>query len=300
MQKRAGAKSASYVFGEKPHRAVQKTSRKLSVVQAVHAFPPDIGGIETHVYNLSLTLAKDGHKVIVHTSQNADAKEGDAALSKKGVIVKRHFAIQIPGFSSVKIIPFLCLHLALENADIYHTHGFGALTPFQAALASLALRKKFFWTIHGIPKFSGIKKIFLAAYTLKATFPLVVASKIICVSDSAKFGLPKFAQKKAIIIPNGISEIFFSKRAVNKKGCSCVPLKSGSLHLPQKTPLGGAAHWERDNFKILFAGRLDASKGIFMLADAFKNFRKTHNACLCFNGPDEGRSKQKLLDFASK
>jgi len=251
--------------------------KSLTIVQSLHAFPPDMGGIETHAYNLCLELAKCGHKVIVHTSKHKDCAQIDDELKRAGIIVKRHFSISIPGFSSVKIFPFLCIWLALENADIYHSHGFGSLVPFSTAFASLIKRKKFVWTIHGIPKLNGFKFIFTSIYSLFATFPLLVAKNLICVSDSAKNGLPKFAQQKSTVIPNGVSNVFFDQNQKFEKTSK-----------------------KNDIFKILFVGRLDKSKGIFMLAQAFNSFRKKHDSSLSYNGPDEANNKQKLLQYAKE
>ena len=222
-----------------PQKAKSPSHTPLKIVQAVHAFPPAIGGLETHVYNLSLEIAKQGHKVIIHTSNQKDSKEIDEQLKQKGIIVKRHFAIQFPIFSSVKLIPTMCLSLLREKADIYHSHGYGAIVPIQTSIISFIKRKKFIWAIHGIPKFRGIKSIFPKLYSIPALLPLKIANKIICVSDSAKEQLPKFAQNKSEIIPNGLSEIFFTNSPEHKKH--------------------GCAH---EHFKILFVGRLDKSKGI--------------------------------------
>jgi len=247
--------------------------KALKIVQALHAFPPHMGGIETHTYNLSLQLAKQGHKVIIHTSKHKDSKQVDQELNQAGIQIKRHFSIQIPGFSSVRIFPLLCIPLALENADIYHSHGFGSLVPLQTSIASFLARKKFIWTIHGYPKLNAIGAILTKLYSIAAHIPLLIANKIICVSQDAKSHLPKYAQNKSVIVPNGISEDFFSKKQTKKQS---------------------------KQFKVLFVGRLDKSKGIFLLADAFNEFRKTHDARLAYNGPNEGRNKELLLNYAQE
>ncbi|MFA5108770.1 MAG: glycosyltransferase family 4 protein [Candidatus Micrarchaeia archaeon] len=248
--------------------------QKPVIVQAVHAFPPSIGGIETHVLALSRAMVAQGAQVIVHTSTCANSQSIDLPLKDEGILVKRHFFISLPGFSSTKIIPFLCIHLMLENASVYCSHGFGAFVPFQASLAALLKRKKFFWTIHGVPKFSGAKKIFLSAYSLVATIPLAISKKLICVSESARENLPLFAQKKCKIIPNGISVDFFASEP--------------------------GANNSKSGFKIIFVGRLDESKGVWLLLHSFEQFYFAHkDSTLCFIGSDEG-TKQKMQQFAKE
>ncbi|MFH1306947.1 MAG: glycosyltransferase family 4 protein [Candidatus Micrarchaeota archaeon] len=264
--------------------------KPLRIVQAVHAFPPAIGGIETHAFQLSSALSSLGQKLIIHTTHFKNSKLSDNGLKQKGIKVKRHFSFSFPGFSSVKFIPFLCFHLLFERANIYHSHGFGSPIPIITSIISFIKRKKFFWTIHGMPKFSGIKQLFVIFYSFFALIPYFLSRKIICVSENAKKSLPKKFQKKAIVIPNGISAQFLSHSP--SKTIPSAPGKFAA-HPPSR----GA---EKGKFVILYVGRLDSSKGIWVLANAFSEFYKKHpNTILKFVGPDEGNRK-KLQQFARK
>ncbi len=251
--------------------------RRLRIIQVVHAFPPALGGIETHAYELSLELAKAGADVVVHTSARAGSEAVDAELSRAGVKVKRHFAIHCPFFSSLVLIPGLPAFVALEKGDAVCSHGYGALTPLCAAAGAKLSGKRFYWTVHGLPKFKGPAKWLAGAYGMLIA-PIISAcsTKIICVSQTLadetarKLGIG--AAGKIVVIPNGIGEEF---------------LKCGAKEADGKKPSAEAD--EKKLFTILFAGRLDRSKGVFMLLDAFGKFHSLHkDSVLKFVGPDEG------------
>ena len=243
----------------------------LRIIQVVHAFEPQVGGIETHVQELSLALARRGAEVVVHTASPSRASDAplaaqvDARLSKAGVIVKRHFAVKFPLFSSLIWIPGLPIFIALERGDAVCAHGFGALAPICAAIGAALSGKPFYWTIHGLPRFRGLfGSLALGLYrTLLAPFGFVLSRKIIAVSSPVADGLREMGvRNEVVIIPNGISERFLDAAA------------------PFSPP---------SPFTIQFVGRLDASKGVRLLAHAFIAFHARHaESRLRFIGPDEG------------
>ena len=251
--------------------------RKPKIVQAVHAFPPQIGGIETHVESISIAMAKQGADVVVHTAACTGSRSHDEKLAKVGVRVKRHFSVKLPFFSSVVIIPGMALHLLLEGGDAYFSHGFGSIVPFCASIAAKLRGKQFFWTIHGMPKFSGAKQAFVYAYSAVFGFvPMLLSDKIVCVSRAVVDALPKYASRKKVrIIPNGVREEFLAE---GKK--------------PRRA---------RKKFTVLYAGRLDRSKGVWMLLDAFEEFHSRHKESeLMYVGPDEGEGEGLKAEAAKR
>ncbi len=251
----------------------------LRIIEVVHAFEPRVGGIETHVQELSLALARAGAQVVVHTARPGmlcggsspaiarQVADVDARLAGEGVIVKRHFAISLPVFSSLVWMPGLPLFIMLEKGDAVMAHGYGALTPFCASIGSLLSGKRFFWTIHGLPRFGGsFGRLALFLYSaLLAPIPFALARKLIAVSEPVADGLREMGvRKETAVIPNGISSQFLDFK--NKEG-----------------------HHPSAPFTILFVGRLDRSKGVRMLARAFSAFHARHpGSRLRYVGPDEG------------
>ena len=47
----------------------------MKIIQVVPRFPPAIGGMENHVYNISMELVRRGHEVTVLTSNEIDEKK---------------------------------------------------------------------------------------------------------------------------------------------------------------------------------------------------------------------------------
>jgi len=229
----------------------------MDILQVVHAYPPQIGGIENHVYYLSKELAKLGNKVSVVTS-------GSGSGVEDGVSVTRHWSIGIPSFSSVKITPFLCLRLLLKSPCVYHSHGYGSLHPLPTAIAAKLKGKPFVFTLHGYPKLSSRwgKLLSWAYKTFIAKIFLSIADQVISVTDS---NVPEISKEvdpaKITVIPNGVA--------------------TGSFKPMQKIPTG--------YYDIVFIGRFDRDKGVIPLIKAFAEFSKTaEKAKLSFVGADEG------------
>ena len=233
----------------------------MKIVQVVHAFPPDIGGIESHVFYLSREMVKNGHDVTVITTKTKGAGKNETV---DGVKVIRYFALPLPIFSSVRFIPFLPLRLALMDADIYHSHGYGSTQPFFTSLAAFITNRPFIFTVHGYPKLKGFGGLMKWFYTnFPARVFLRIARKIITVTDATIPDIePEVSKEKITTIPNGVD---FEKFKPSKK-------------LPAL-----------DSNVIAYIGRFDAYKGIDTLVRAFAIVKKKiPSAELRLIGRDEG------------
>ncbi len=233
----------------------------MRIIQVVHAFPPDIGGIEAHVFNLSREMAKKGHDVTVVTTKTAGAP-GRETIDNIKVI--RYWALPLPLFSSVRLIPFLPLRLALMNADIYHSHGYGSTQPFFTSLAALLTRRPFIFTVHGYPKLKGFGALFKWFYTqVPARVFLRIARKVITVTEATIPDIEnEFPREKIVTIPNGVDFELFKPTT-----------KLSSLN----------------SNAIAYIGRFDSYKGIDTLLRAFAIVKKAQpNAELRLIGKDEG------------
>lgn len=223
----------------------------MKIVQAVHSFPPQIGGLERHVYELCRQLHECGEEVVVHT---AGCGHGAAEPFR----VERHWGLRFPFFSSVVWIPFLTLRLMLEDADIYASHGYGSLTPFCTAIAAFVRRKPFVFTVHGYPKLGGAGRIAQWIYSnTLARVILWVASGIIVVSGEAETYIASQADKRKIAyVPNGVDTSAFR----------CPPFKEEGY--------------------VSYIGRLDKDKRVEMLIGAAARMEKRQK--LLIAGNDEG------------
>ncbi len=233
----------------------------MRIIHVVHAYPPAIGGIETHVRSLAEEQAKLGNQVKVITT----GEPGAPAREKHGKLtIERHFAIRFPFFSSIRWIPFLALRLMLEDTDVYCSHGYGSLMPACTALAALVKGKPFIFSLHGYPRLKGIGAVLQSFYKLiLANFFLRAASKIISVgSASMPFMLDTVRISKITVVPNGVD----TKKFRTEESIA-----------------------DNRSKKILYVGRLDTDKGIDRLIRAV-SFANSKGAGLAAKivGKDEG------------
>lgn len=222
----------------------------MKIIEVVHTFPPQIGGIERHAYELCKNLQELGEDVVVHTT--------GAPGKNEPFKVVRHFGIRFPGFSSVIFVPFLWIKLAAQSGDIYASHGYGSLMPFCTAIAAVATGRPFVFTVHGYPNLSGPGRIALWLYrNTLARFILAAATKVIVVSRESKLYLEGQVDKKKIVyVPNG----------VDTENFKCPPFTEGEY--------------------ISYIGRLDKDKRVGMLINALAKTKKKEK--LLVAGNDEG------------
>jgi L-malate glycosyltransferase len=222
----------------------------MRILQVVHCFPPQIGGVERHAYELCRELRESGEQVIVHTTGKGKNNEPFE--------VKRHWGLRVPFFSSVIIVPFLGLRLMGEDADVYASHGYGSLMPVCTAFAAMLKRKPFVFTVHGYPQLGGFSRIAQWIYrNTFARFILWKASKVIVVSrESKKYLEGQVEKKKLVYIPNGVDMEMFE----------CPPFREGEY--------------------FSYIGRMDRDKRVGMLINAIGKMKKRQK--LLIAGNDEG------------
>jgi len=248
----------------------------MRIVQVVHAYPPEIGGIENHVYYLSKELVKLGHEVVVITSNPGGFPKEQ---HEDGVVVKRISPFKLPGFSSVRLSPTLILEILGTNADVYCSHGYGSLHPLITSIAATIKRKPFVFTVHGYPRLEGGERIFQFLYKhLIARFFLPNAKQIISVSKPTLEDIKnEIDPRKATVIPDGVDTDQFKRDGTEGK----------------KVRKDLAA-----SKVVSYVGRLDKYKGVTTLVKAFAKVNKEiPDSALMLVGKDEGM-KQTLKRLA--
>ncbi|MFH1679064.1 MAG: glycosyltransferase family 4 protein [Candidatus Eisenbacteria bacterium] len=125
------------------------------LIQSIY-YPPRLGGIENHVYNLCGGLAGRGHRVVVVTSRT----EPDApALERSENLTVRR--VPIPGrhFAGWVVNALLSIPAALRSgwdADLLHAHTFQAVPP--VIPLRLLRRKPLVVTLHSSHFLRMVKK----------------------------------------------------------------------------------------------------------------------------------------------
>ncbi len=202
-----------------------------------HRYYPDIGGVETHVREISERLVKRGFEVeVICTDPSGKYPEHEC---HNGVRIRRFRSFAPSG--AFFFSPQMYFYLKNKGFEIIHTHNYHAFPSF---FASAAAKGRFIFTphYHG-GSHSTLRNILLKPYRWFGSFIFKRAEKIVCVSkyemDLIKndFNVPR---SKLVKIPNGLNlKEFTNIKELIKKG---------------KT--------------ILYAGRLESYKGVQYLIEA--------------------------------
>lgn len=183
----------------------------MKIVLVTPYFPPNVGGIETYVYELAKRLSKE-NTIYVFTCGRGVTEKYD------GVKVFRLKAIDIQNLPFSLKIPYpiplsLVFKLAKYDVDIIHVHGHAFITSFEAAVASRLVHKPLILTIHDIGVayqdyliMRGIRPIYDSIFV---TCLFKYANVVIAQNDATyKYSL-KFKPKRITIIPQGVDlELF--------------------------------------------------------------------------------------------
>ena len=205
----------------------------MKIVQVCPRYYPCVGGLETHVENISKRLAKK-YDVSVFTTDPSGKLPKKEEI--KAVSVRR-FKCIAPNEAYYFSLGLL-KELKKVKCDIVHGHDFHAFPLF---FSRYAQKQKYVVT----PHYHGFGHTTIRNFLLKLYKPigkkaLEEADKVICVSNYERANLLndfRLEEKKVVLIPNGINKEEFKN------------LKK-----------------ERSHFKkILYAGRIEKFKGIHYL-----------------------------------
>ena len=205
----------------------------MKIAQVCPRYDPDIGGVETHVREISERLVKNGHEVEVITTDPTGKLRKNELIN--GVKVTR-FRSLAPG-DAYYIAPQTYRYLKGKQFEIIHAHSYHALPALFAALANPG--SKFIFTPHYHRSgHTFFRDLLHKPYRLLGKIIFSRADKVICVSEYEKGLLNEdFAVSDKIVkIPNGIDLAEFRNLQRKHKGTS------------EKT--------------LLYVGRLEEYKGV--------------------------------------
>jgi glycosyltransferase involved in cell wall biosynthesis len=193
----------------------------MRIVEVTPRFPPAIGGLENHVYNISLELVKRGHKVVVITSTDVEVNGVVDEEVVDGIEVYR-FPLFIPKlFHEVWLMPGMVRMLHGLQADVIHAHGYRCLSSCIASYISKRKRIPFVLTPHGIfPQrnwFNGLAKS-VFDYSFGNTL-LRSSDKIIALTESNKSLILSAGahENRTMIVGNGVDTARYQEVADFKK-----------------------------------------------------------------------------------
>lgn len=243
------------------------------------------GGVERHVEELSIRLAKEGHSVTIYyrdTFIKEDIKE------YKGITLKKIKTFKLKSLDAIVYTLKATLNALNCKYDIYHYH---ALGPASLSFIPKIFGKKIIVSVHGLDwerdKWGSIGKTYLKfGEFITGNF----ADKVISVSDNLKdYFIKKYKKRNStntIFIPNGVNDakhlnanliksyglssnnyILFLSRIVPEKGAHYLIQAYNSISIKDKLVIAGGSSFTdsyfnklkilaKENKNILFTGNV--------------------------------------------
>lgn len=173
----------------------------MKIAQLTPYFYPHLGGVESHVLELSKQLKKKGHEVLVVTTKLEGTKERSVV---EGIPVKRVEPLTIK--FSTPVIPELSKSLSEEDFDVLHSHSPPPLLSFFGLRNAKKRDIPFVLTYHcdlEIPHIFGPLIVSLYKRTI-GTYTVSQADKIITTTSTYGATSRVVWQEDADIIPNAV------------------------------------------------------------------------------------------------
>lgn len=231
----------------------------MKIAQICPRYSPDIGGVETHVKEISERLVRAGHKVEVITTDPTGKLARKDTINGVKVTRFRSFA---PG-NAYYFAPQIYFYLKKKDFDVIHAHSYHALPALFAALGKhkrkLVLTPHYHRSGH-----TAFRNLLHKPYRLFGKMIFSRADSVICVSDYER-GLVETDFKvsgKTVKIPNGINLSEFEHLRSRQKD------KTVEEIIEEKTEkvIAGEEKAEKERSRkekvLLYVGRLEEYKGV--------------------------------------
>lgn len=237
----------------------------MHICLATDFFLPEVGGVQTHVYDLAKTAINWGHKVTVITTVPSEKK----VEILDGIRVIRVPYPKFAGFfAPLGLRDRLKKIFCMLNPDIVHAHHAFSPMGIATGIACKELGLPVVLTNHSIPiGYEAFKNVWNVISRILNLYPAInnIAKydAIIAVSKLAAEFIRIFYKGPIRIVPPAVGDDFFDAKAT-------------------KADIG----FDSDDKIILFVGRMDPKKGIEFALHAFRYVTLSEpKAKLCIVGP---------------
>jgi glycosyltransferase involved in cell wall biosynthesis len=179
-----------------------RSGDRLNILFVTPRFPPFMGGVETHSFEVGRRMAAKGHAIHVLTGDPS----GELPREEIAARMRISRVAVYPRSSDIFFAPGMFGKILRTKVDIIHIQGFHSFVPPIAALAAIWSSAAFVITFHSGGHSSQFRNAIRGAQC--ATFrPLIArAEKLIAVSDfeanlfSGRLWIPR---DRFVIVPNG-------------------------------------------------------------------------------------------------
>ena len=241
---------------------------RLKVAQVCNRYFPTIGGVQTHVKEISERLAKKGYNFQILTTDSTGKLSIEEKIGDVKVRRFKSFAPMNSFYFSCKMKQFLKQNS--DQYDIVHAHNFQALPILYAAQTKATNKLVITPHYHGHGH-TFVSNLFYRPYRSIAKKIFEKSDMVICVSKSEKALITdhfNIEEEKITIIPNGLNpEEFKQLKKQNKQ-----------------------------NQTILYVGRLEKYKGINYLLMALEKLDENIFLEIVGKGP----MKKELIKLTKK
>jgi len=184
------------------HSSGFASASHLKILLVAHKFPPFIGGIEMHTFEVGRRMALQGHSVTVLTADPSGTLPRNESVSGMRVLRVRAY----PQSADMFFAPDVYGVIGSEHWDIIHIQGFHTLVPPVAMLAALRNKIPFVMTFHSGGHSSPARNL-IRGIQCEVLRPLIRgAAQLIAVSQ---FEAEHFASRLRLdracilVVPNG-------------------------------------------------------------------------------------------------
>ena len=254
----------------------------MRIIQVCERFPPSIGGLENHVYNLSHELSLRGHQVTVLTSdiKNISFLKIDRADNPYEKITDnfevyrfKAYPPGVPYASAYGIIPSLIKKLMKSKPDIIHIQSYMLI---HSDITSILSKMRNIPTILTVHTFGDAPPR-----------PHLGALMQFYIHTMGKINL-KFASKIIVLVPDAVE--YISKLGIGKEKICVIPNGIDyNRFLTMPSPYEFKRDYKIAGKMVLFVGGLSPRKGIQHLIKAMpKILRENPYTTLVIVGVDYG------------
>lgn len=185
----------------------------MKILQVAPRYPPQAGGVETHVKEISERLIERGHEVTVVTTDSGNG--GKRRERRNGVSVRRYRSVAPNG--AMHFCPQITAAVRRSNTDVVHAHNYHSFPLFFAALG--ADKRRFVVTTHYHGGSSSpARDRLLLLYRPLGRWAVRRADEVVAVSEWEQRQLKSDFGVAATVIRNGVEiEQFAEAEPVERK-----------------------------------------------------------------------------------